>query len=470
VLVDFLCANAEVFAWSPSNMPGIPRDVTEHSLGIRAGARPVKQPLRRFDEEKRRAIGEEIHKLMAVGFIKEVFHPEWLANPVLVKKKGGKWRMCVDYTGLNKACPKVPYPLPRIDQIVDSTAGCETLSFLDAYSGYHQIRMKESDQLATSFITPFGMYCYITMPFGLRNAGATYQRCMNHVFGEHIGRTVEAYVDDIVVKTRKASDLLTDLETTFKCLKAKGVKLNPEKCVFGVPRGMLLGFIVSEQGIEANPKKIVAITNMGPIKDLKGVQRIMGCLAALSRFISHLGERGLPLYCLLRKTERFTWTPEAEEALENLKALLTSAPILVPLLIYVAATTQVVSAAIVVERREEGHALLIQRPVYFISEVLSETKIRYPQIQKLLYAVILTRRKLRHYFESHPVTVVSSFPLGEIIQCREASGRVAKWAVEIIGETISFDPRKAIKSQVLVDFVAEWVDTQLPAAPIQPEL
>jgi hypothetical protein len=136
-------------------MPGIPGDVAEHSLDIRAGARPVKQTLRRFDEEKRRAIGEEIHKLLVAGFIKEVFHPEWLANPVLVRKKDGKWRMCVDYTGLNKACPKVPYPLPRIDQIVDSTAGCETLSFLDAYSGYHQIKMKESDQLATSFITPF---------------------------------------------------------------------------------------------------------------------------------------------------------------------------------------------------------------------------------------------------------------------------------------------------------------------------
>jgi hypothetical protein len=229
-------------------MPGIPRDVAEHSLDIRAGARLVKQPLRRFDEEKHRAIGEEIHKLMAAWFIKNVFHPEWLANPVLVRKKGGKWRMCVDYTGLNKACPKVPYPLPRIDQIVDSTAGCETLSFLDAYSGYHQTRMKESDQLATSFITPFGMCCYVTMPFGLRNAGATYQRCMNHVFGEHIGRTVEAYIDDIVVKTRKASNLLSDLGTTFRCLKAKGVKLNPEKCVFGVPRGMLLGFIVSEHG------------------------------------------------------------------------------------------------------------------------------------------------------------------------------------------------------------------------------
>jgi hypothetical protein len=263
------------------------------------------------------------------------------------------------------------------------------------------------------------------------------------VFGEHIGRTVEAYVDDIVVKTRKASDLLSDLEVTFRCLKAKGVKLNPEKCVFGVPRGMLLGFIVSERGIEANPEKIAAITSMGPIKDLKGVQRVTGCLAALSRFISRLGERGLPLYRLLRKAECFAWTPEAEEALGNLKALPADGE---ALLVYVAATTQVVSAAIVVERQEEGHALPVQRPVYFISEVLSETKIRYPQVQKLRYAVILTRRKLQHYFESHPVTVVSSFPLGEIIQCREASGRIAKWAVEIMGETISFAPRKAIKS------------------------
>ena len=147
----------------------------------------------------------------------------------------------------------------------------------------------------------------------------------------------------------------------------------------------------------------------------------MGCLVALSRFISCLGEKGLPLYHLLRKSERFSWTPEAEEALTKLKALLTNPPVLVPLtrgealLLYIAATTQVVNAAVVVERWEEGHALPVQRPVYFISEVLSKTKMRYPHIQKLIYAVVLARRKLRHYFESHPVTVVSSFPLGEII-------------------------------------------------------
>ena len=178
----------------------------------------------------------------------------------------------------------------------------------------------------------------------------------------------------------------------------------------------------------------------------------MGCLAALSRFISCLGEKGLPLYPLLRKSKRFSWIPEAEEALAKLKALLTNPPVLVPptkgeaLLLYVAATTQVVSAAIVVERQEEGHALPVQRPVYFISEVLSETKTRYPHIQKLIYAIVLARRKRRHYFESHLVTVVSSFPLGEIIQNRGASGRIAKWAVELMGEALSFAPRKAIKS------------------------
>ena len=150
------------------------------------------------------------------------------------------------------------------------------------------------------------------MPFGLRNAGATYQRCMLHVFGKNIGSTVKAYVDDIIVNSKQREDLIQDLKIAFSCLRANQIKLNPEKCVFGVPRGMLLGYIISQRGIEANSEKVSAIMKMGPIRDVKGVQRVTGCLAALSRFISRLEEKVLPLYRLLKKVERFSWTPEAE--------------------------------------------------------------------------------------------------------------------------------------------------------------
>jgi len=167
-------------------MPSIPREVTEHALKIRPGSKPMKQHLRRFDEGKHRAIGEEIVKLLVAKFIKEVYHLEWLSNPILVQKKNGKWRMCVDYTSLNKACPKDPFPLPHIDQVVDSASGCETLCFLDAFFGYHQIAMKESGRLMTSFITPFGSFCYVTVPLGLKNTGATYQQCMLKCFGDLI--------------------------------------------------------------------------------------------------------------------------------------------------------------------------------------------------------------------------------------------------------------------------------------------
>ncbi|KAK1699489.1 hypothetical protein QYE76_016186 [Lolium multiflorum] len=161
----------------------VPRELAEHSLNVRKDAKPVRQPLRRFAEDRRKIIGEEVTKLLVSGFIVEVLHTEWLANPVLVEKKKEEnmeakvWRMCIDYTNLNKACPKDPFPLPRIDQVIDSTAGCELLSFLDAYSGFHQIPLNGRAN-KTALSPPHGAYCYVTMPFGLRNAGATYQRCM----------------------------------------------------------------------------------------------------------------------------------------------------------------------------------------------------------------------------------------------------------------------------------------------------
>jgi hypothetical protein len=185
MLIDFLRINKDIFAWKPSNMLGILRKVAEHALKIRLGSKPIKQRLR-FDKKKHRAIDEEIAKLLAAGFIKEVYLPKWLVNPVLIRKRSGKWRMCVDHASLNKACPKDLFPLSCIDQVVNSTSGCETLYFLDAYCGYHQIAMKESDQLMTSFITLFESFCIVMMPFGLKNMGATYQHCMLKCFRDLI--------------------------------------------------------------------------------------------------------------------------------------------------------------------------------------------------------------------------------------------------------------------------------------------
>ena len=142
MLIEFIRENRDIFAWKPFDMPGVPRELAEHSLNVDPQFKPVRQYLRRFNEERRKAIGEEVARLLAARFIIEVFHPEWLANPVLVLKKNGTWRMCVDYTDLNKACPSDHFALPRIDQIIDAMAGCESLCFLDAYSGYHQIKMK----------------------------------------------------------------------------------------------------------------------------------------------------------------------------------------------------------------------------------------------------------------------------------------------------------------------------------------
>ena len=204
--------------------------------------------MRRVSEPHRKAIGEEINRLTEANFIREIKQATWVANPVLVPKKNTKiLRMCVDFTSLNKHCPKDHFPLPRIDQIVDSTSGCQRLSFLDAYSGYQQILMKVEDEELTAFITPFGIYCYTVMPFGLKNAGATYQRMMQNCQAQ-IGRNIQVYVDDIVIMTKDDSTFLDDLRETFDNLDRYRIKLNPLKCMFGVPSGQLLGYLISARG------------------------------------------------------------------------------------------------------------------------------------------------------------------------------------------------------------------------------
>jgi ribonuclease HI len=266
--------------------------------------------------------------------------------------------------------------------------------------------------------------------------------------------------------------LLDDLQETFANLRRYRMKLNLEKCTFSVLAGQLLGYIISQRGIEANPSKIKAIEALEPPTQLRDVQKFAGCLPSLSRFVSRLGEKAMPLYQLMKKTDHFVWSQCADDAFNDLKRALSTAPILAapaprePMLLYIAATPRVISVVIVVEHAEEGKELPVQHPVYYLSEVLTLSKQNYPHYQKVAYGVYMAAKKLKHYFEEHPITVVSTTPLSEIIGCKDASGRVAKWAIELAAHIIQYKPRMTIKSQIIADFFIDWGEHQyLPPAP-----
>jgi len=266
----------DAFAWTAADMPGIDPDFLCHHLTMDAKVRPVRQRRRKFNEERCLVVKEETQKLLSAGHIREIQYPEWLANVVLVKKANGKWRMCVDFTDLNKACPKDSYPLPNIDPLVDSASGCKMLSLLDAFSGYNQIKMHPRDKSKTAFMTETCSYCYKVMSFGLKNAGATYQRLMDKVLAPMLGRNVQAYVDDMVVTSHERGQHAADLEELFATISKYHLKLNPEKCIFSVEAGKFLAFMLTDRGIEANPDKCVAIIAIRSPTSLKEVQQLTG--------------------------------------------------------------------------------------------------------------------------------------------------------------------------------------------------
>ena len=249
-------------------------------------------------------------RLKQAGAIKEVFYLEWLANTVVVKKKSGKWRVCVDFSDLNKACPKDPFPMPKIEQLVDATAGHLRMSFLDVFQGYHQIPLALDDQKKTAFVTPIENYHYKVMPFGLKNAGSTYQRMIIRMFNSQLGKNIEIYIDDMVVKSKIVSKHLGDLRTIFEILRKYKLCLNASKCSFGVGSGKFVGYMVTHRGIEVNPDQIKAINNLRSPRNPKEVQKLIGMATALNRFISRSADMCRPFFLLINKWKDFEWTEE----------------------------------------------------------------------------------------------------------------------------------------------------------------
>jgi hypothetical protein len=271
-LIQFLNKNKDVFAWSAKDLQGVDRDIIEHALETDEKIAPKKQKLRKMSEEKVKAVEVEVQRLQDAKVIREVKYPVWLANAVPVKKKNGKWRMCVDFKNFNKACKKDDFSLERVDKIVDDAANSEMLSLLDMFSGYHQIRVRREDEEKTSFITPFGTFCFVRMPEGLKNVGCTFSRMIAIVLHLQLRRNILAYLDDIVVKSVQRRDHISDLAETFANLRATNLRLNPEKCVFGIHKGKFLACLISTKGIEANPDKITALIEMQDPVSMKDVK------------------------------------------------------------------------------------------------------------------------------------------------------------------------------------------------------
>ena len=239
-----------------------------------------------------------------------MFYPQRLANTVVVEKKTGKWRVCVDFTDLNRACPKDPFLMPRIDQLVDATVGHPWMSFLDAFQGYHQIPLALDDQEKTAFVTSIGNYHYKVMHFGLKNARSTYQRMMTKMFEPQLGKNVEVYINDMVVKSKLVSEHVMDLVSIFETLREHKLHLNVSKCSFGVGSGKFLEYMVTHRRIEVNPDQIKVINNLQPLRNPKEVQKLIGMMAALNRFISRSADRCKSFFLLLHKWKEFEWSEE----------------------------------------------------------------------------------------------------------------------------------------------------------------
>ncbi|XP_048623642.1 uncharacterized protein LOC125592488 [Brassica napus] len=419
-VLDFPKANVSTFTWSMSDMKGIDPAIITHELNVDPTVKPIRQKRRKLGPDRSKAVNEEVDRLLGAGSIAE-------------------------------DC----YPLPNIDRLVDSTAGNEMLTFMDAFSGYNQIIMHPDDREKTAFITDRGTYFYKVMPFGLKNAGATYQRLVKKMFADKLGVTMEVYIDDMLVKSLHAADHLYHLKDCFETLNKYGMKLNPAKCTFGVSSGEFLGYIVTQRGIEANPMQISAVLNLLSPKNSREVQRLTGRIAALNRFISRSTDKCLPFYDLLRGNKRFIWDEKCEEAFIQLKHYLTTPPVLAKpdvgdfLSLYVVVSQAAVSSVLIKEDCGE------QKPIFYTSRRMTGPETRNPTLEKMALAVVEAARKLRPYFQSHSVEVLTDQPLRTILQNTNRSGRLTKWAIELGELDITYKNRTAAKSQVLAYFLIE---------------
>jgi hypothetical protein len=325
-LIKLLKEYVDYFAWNYNEMSGLSRDLVEHRLLIKLGFRPYKQPRRNFNPDIYDRMKEEVNRLLDAKFIRPCRYADWISKIVPVeKKRTKKLRVCIDFRDLNRATPKDEYPMPIADFIVNAASGHRILSFLDGNAGYNQIFMADEDISKMAFIYPgfFGLFEWVVMTFGLKNAGATYQRTMNLIFHDLLGIIVQVYIDDIVIKSVGDNSHLADLRLGFEKMHRYKLKMNPIKCAFGVSAGEFLGFIVHEKGIEIDLKMIEAIQSVKAPTCKKDLQKFLGKVSYLRRFICNLSGKVNDFTPVLqiKNDVDFTWGQSNKRPLMKLRAI-----------------------------------------------------------------------------------------------------------------------------------------------------
>ncbi|XP_050890237.1 uncharacterized protein LOC127095610, partial [Lathyrus oleraceus] len=447
----------DVFAWSYQDMPGLDTDIVVHKLPLQPDCPPVKQKLRRARPDMALKICDEVKRQFDAGFLAVAKYPQWVANIVPVPKKDGKVRMCVDYRDLNKASPKDDFPLPHIDTLVDNTAKFAVFSFMDGFSGYNQIKMDPEDMEKTTFITPWGTFCYKVMPFGLKNAGATYQRAMVTLFHDMMHKEIEVYVDDMIAKSQSEEDHIDHLQKLFERLRKFRLRLNPAKCTFGVRSGKLLGFIVSQRGIEVDPDKVRAIQEMPAPRTEREVRGFLGRLNYISRFISHMTATCEPIFKLLRKDQAVEWNSDCQMAFERIGQYLQEPPILIPPVqgrpLFMYLTVLEKSMGCVLGQHDETGRK--EHAIYYLSKRFTDCETRYSLLEKTCCALAWAARRLRQYMICHTTLLISKMdPIKYIFEKPALTGRLARWQMLLSEYDIQYVSQKAIKGSVLSDYLA----------------
>ncbi|CAN6561920.1 unnamed protein product [Malus baccata var. baccata] len=456
----------DCFAWHYTEMPGLDSTLVEHRMPIKEGYIPVKQAPRMMSKEIEEKVKKEIERLVKAGFIRPAKYVEWLANIVPILKAITKAvRCCVDYRNINGATPKDEYHMPMANLSIDAVAKHKVLSFIDGNAGYNQIKMAHEDIHKTSFRCPehVGAYEYLVMPFGLKNAGATYQMAMNAIFHDLIGHNMEVYIDDIVVKSKKEEQYLTNLRQALTRMRIHKLKMNPKKCVFGVRAGNFLGFLVHQRDVEVDKNKSRAIMESPLPTNKVQLQRLLSKINFLKRFIANLAGKIQPLTPLLRlDKENFEWGPPHQKAFDSIKAYPTSSPVLVPpqrgkpLKLYIS-TSEKSIGSLLAQNNKGGN----EQAMYYLSRILTEVETRYSPIERLCLALYFTASKLRYYMlPCHVHIIAKTYMIKYMLSKPMLTGRIGKWILVLSEFSFQYVPQRAVNGQAIADFLTEHQESQ----------